>query len=317
MSSAHDIISAWKPERAIEIAAGTPPGGGLDRVARALANVITEAGLLDVPVSVRNIPGDGARRVWATIDQHPNDAHLVSISSPNLTSDHLVGVADFDHQRYSPIATLVTEYIAFPVAAGSGLRSGADLIERLRRDAGSVTVALSTARGNPNHIAFAKLARHAGGDINAPRVRVFDTALDAVADVVAGNADVGAVTAASVVGELNAGKLRLLAISAPARLAAPFAATPTWIEQSVDCVIGAWRGVTGPAGIGPDQIAFWERLLADVTRHDKWKQALAAYCWSEMFLTGPALHQHLARERTEMRAVLGELGLLREMTGAR
>ena len=27
----------WKPERALQIIAGTPPGGGLDRVARALA----------------------------------------------------------------------------------------------------------------------------------------------------------------------------------------------------------------------------------------------------------------------------------------
>lgn len=40
-------------------------------------------------------------------------------------------------------------------------------------------------------------------------------ALDAVADVVAGHADVCAVTAASVLKELAAGRVRLLAISAP------------------------------------------------------------------------------------------------------
>jgi putative tricarboxylic transport membrane protein len=305
------IPTAWAPERAIEIAAGTPPGGGLDRVARALADVITEAKLLDVPVSVLNIPGDGARRVWGHVDQHPGEGHLVSISSPNLTTDSLVGLATFDHSRYVPIAILLTEYIAFAVRVDSPLRTGADLLRRLAPNPGGVTVALSTALGNPNHIAVAKVTRQAGGDINAPRIRVFDTALDAVADVVEGHAEVGAVTAASVVRELAAGTVRLLAISAPQRLPAPFAETPTWAEQSVDCVVGAWRGVTGPGGLGPAQLAFWERLLRNVTSDARWRAALARYCWSPMYLDGEEMHTYLARERDEMRALLDELGLLR------
>jgi putative tricarboxylic transport membrane protein len=300
----------WKPQRAITIAAGTPPGGGLDRVARALAEVITDARLLDVPVNVANIPGDGARRVWAEVDRHPGDAHFVSISSPNLTTDRLVGLATFDLGNYTPIATLVTEYIAFAVRADSSLRTGADLLARLARDPGGVTVALSTALGNPNHIALAKLTRHAGGDISAPRIRVFDTALDAVADVIDGDAEVSAVTAASVLKELGAGRVRLLAISAPERLGAPFAATPTWAELSADCVVGAWRGVAGPGGLDAAQVEFWQRLLRDATRQAKWQDVLARLCWSPMHLDGPDLKAYLAQERDEMRALLGELGLL-------
>ncbi|MPZ58045.1 MAG: hypothetical protein GEU91_16430 [Rhizobiales bacterium] len=310
MTSERHIRHTWAPERPITIAAGTPPGGGLDRVAHALAGVITEARLLDVPVNVVNIPGDGARRVWAEVDRYVGDAHLVSISSPNLTTDHLVGLAVFDHSRYVPIATLVTEYIAFAVRADSALRTGADLLHRLAADPGNVTVALSTALGNPNHIAFAKLTRHAGGDINAPRIRVFDTALDAVVDVVEGHAELSAVTAASVVKELEAGRVRLLAISAPLRLPAPFAAVPTWTEQSVDCVIGAWRGITGPSGIDAPQITFWERLLAGVVRDHRWQAALARHCWSPMHLDGPSLHAYLVQEGAQMRALLDELGLL-------
>jgi putative tricarboxylic transport membrane protein len=301
----------WVPERAITIAAGTPPGGGLDRVARALAAVIAEARLLDVPVTVANIPGDGARRVWAHVDQHAGDAHLVSISSPNLTTDHLVGLAAFDHSRYVPIATLVTEYIALAVRADSPLRTGADLLDRLAADADSITMALSTALGNPNHIAVAKVALHAGAEVNAPRIRVFDTALDAVADVVEGNTDLAAVTAASVLKGLEAGRMRLLAISAPERLAPPFAETPTWIEQSVDCVVGAWRGVTGPPGLDGAQVAFWERLLTRVVSDERWQAALARHCWSAMHLDGRELRAYLAQERSDMRELLDELGLLR------
>jgi putative tricarboxylic transport membrane protein len=302
----------WKPERAVQIVAGTPPGGGLDRVARALAATLTEACLLDVAVEVLNVPGDGARRAWTHyVDNHPGDGHVIGISSPNLTSDYLVGIANFEHTRYTPIATLVTEYIAFAVRADSPLKTGTDLLARLGREPRAVTVALSTALGNPNHVALAKLTRHAGGDVNAPVIRVFDTALDAVADVIAGGADIAAVTAASVMAELQAGRVRLIGISAPARLTGLFADTPDWSEQGADCIVGAWRGVTGPAGMTSAQVRFWADVLRAAVAQPSWQQALSRLSWSAMYHDGPSLQAYLEVERAEFVTVLGDLGLLK------
>lgn len=306
------MSETFKPAHGVQIVAGTPPSGGLDRVARALAKAIAEGRLLDVPVEVVNVPGDGARRAWTqVIDKHEGDAHVVAISSPNLTSDYLVGLANFEHSKYSPIATLVTEYIAFVVRTDSDLKSGGDLLARLRANASAVKVALSTALGNPNHVAIAKLTKQVGGDINAPTIRVFDTALDAVADVVAGRSDVCAVTAASVIAELNAGRLCVLAISAPARLSGVFAGVPTWHEQSADCVIGAWRGVSGPAGLNSAQVRFWESVVTAAAKQRCWQEDLKRLNWSPMVQIGAALRAHLDRERAEFVAVLGELGLLK------
>jgi putative tricarboxylic transport membrane protein len=306
------MAEPWKPSHGVQIVAGTPPGGGLDRVARALVKAIAETPLLDVPVEVVNVPGDGARRAWTHfIDQHAGDAHVIAISSPNLTTDHLVGLANFEHSKYTPIATLVTEYIAFAVRADSELKSGGDLLARLRREAAAVKVALSTALGNPNHVAVAKLTKQAGGDVNAPAIRVFDSALDAVADVVAGHSDVCAVTAASVMAELNAGRLRVLAISALARLAGVFVGVPTWNEQSVDCVIGAWRGVSGPAGLAPAQVRFWESVVTAAARQPCWQEDLKRLSWSPMVQVGSALRSYLDEERAEFVTVLAELGLLK------
>jgi putative tricarboxylic transport membrane protein len=306
------MSDTWSPERPVRILAGTPPGGGLDRVARALAKSIEAANLVAVPVEVVNIPGDGARKAWTHgVDNHPNDGHVIAISSPNLTTDYLVGIAGFEHSKYSPISTLVTEYIAFAVRADSPMRDGADLLARLGRDPAKITVALSTALGNPNHIALAKLVRHAGGDVTAPTIHVFDTALDAVADVVAGTADVTAVTAASVIAELQAGRLRMLAVSAPARLAGLFADTPVWAEHGADCVIGAWRGVTGPQGLQPAQIAYWEGVLQKAVATPVWSEELSRLSWSPLHFDGPGLRTFLDGERAEFVALLGDLGLLK------
>jgi putative tricarboxylic transport membrane protein len=301
----------WSPGTPLEIVAGTPPGGGLDRTARAIAAAIASGHVLNVPVRVVNVPGDGARKAWAYLDERAGDPTVVSISHPNLTTDYLVGAASFDHRAYTPIAILYTEYIAFVARSDSSLKTGADLLERLRADASSVSVALSTARGNPNHIAFARIALHAGADAKACLVRVFDSALHAVDDVVSGKAEIGAVTAASVSDALRAGQVRVLGVSAPQRLAGPLSSAPTWIEQSIDCVIGAWRGISGAAGIGESHVAFWAQSMSAAIATDAWRNELDTHGWTSTFLEGDALHRYLEDERRDMTAALRELGLLK------
>ncbi len=300
----------WKPEREIEIIAGTPPGGGLDRSARALLKSIEANRLVEVPVKVVNVGGEGGRKAWSHIERYSGNGHVIGISSPNMAADYLTGVTTSDPERFAPLAILYSEYIAFVVRADSTIRGGADLIRRFAENAGAVKIALSTSLGNSNHVALAKVIRHAGADTKAPTIRVFDTALDAVADVVAGHADVGAITAASAVPALAVGRLRTIGISSPARLPGPYASAPNWAEQGVDCVIASWRGASGPPGLDSAQIAFWQATLAAATRTAEWKSDLARHFWTEMYLDGAALHAYLKRERSDMRAMLGALGLL-------
>ena len=302
---------AWKPERAIEIVAGTAPGGGLDRTARALAAALESARLLEVPVTVKNVPGDGARKAWAYMDTHVGDPHVLSISHPNLTTDRLVGLASFDHRAYTPIAILYNEYIAFAVRPDSLLKNAGDLLERARTDAASLSVALSTALGNPNHIALARIVQHAGGDPRAPLVRVFDSALDAVADVVSGKSELAAITAASTLTALAAGQVRILAVSAPQRLAGLLASASTWSEHGVGCIVGAWRGIAGASGIGASHIEFWARTLHAASATQSWRGELERNGWAECHVEGEQLGRYLEQERAEMAATLNELALLR------
>jgi putative tricarboxylic transport membrane protein len=300
----------WKPEREIEIVAGTPPGGGLDRSARALARAIEANLLVDVPVKVVNVGGDGGRKAWAYIADRSGDGHVIGISSPNMTADYLMGVTASDPERFLPLALLYSEYIAFVVHADSRIRDARDLLAHLADNPFAVSIALSTSLGNSNHVAVAKVIRHAGANTTASPIRVFDTALDAIADVVEGHADLAAITAASSVPALEAGRLRTLAISSPARLPGIYASAPTWQEQGVDCVVGSWRGVSGPPGIGDEHVWYWQGTLRKATNTPEWKSDLARLFWTPMYIDGAALRTYLDRERGEMRAVLGELGLL-------
>jgi len=303
----------WRPEREIEIVAGTPPGGGLDRCARALLQALEASRLLDVPARITNLPGEGGRGAWIYLDRHRGDPHILCVSSINLTTDNLLGESPFQHETaFTPLALLYSEPLAFLARSDSAVDSGAAFLARCAANPHALTVALSIALGNPNHIALAKVVQHAGGDVTAPRIRVFDSALDAVGDVMARKAEVAVVTAASAAKELASGALRALAIAAPRRAAGVYALAPTWLELGVDCVVESWRGASGAHGITSEQTAFWEQVLARAVAAREWTDALERHYWTPMYLSGVPLREYLARERRELAATLVNLGLLKQ-----
>lgn len=300
---------AWRPAHQIELVAGTPPGGGQDRPARALIAVLEKHRLLDVPVKLTNIAGRGGGNAWDHLRRHAGNAHVLAINSPTIISNKLLGVAATDYSDLTPLANLYTEYPIFIVRADSPLTDIVALIRRLR-DAASVPIALATAIGNPNHIALAQLTRHAGGDLKALAIEVFDSARYAIAHVVEGKAALGVITAVSAVPELTEGKLRTLTLSAPRRLGGVFDGVPTLIESGIDCKVGMWRGLVAPGGVPDEAVAFWTKILSAATATDDWRAGLGKKYWADTFLAGADERRFLEEERKVTAAALRDLGLV-------
>ena len=304
------MSAGWRPSREIEIIAGTPAGGGQDRPARALISILEAQGLLGQTAKLTNIPGKGGGNGWAQLRKHDGDPHVLAINSPTIITNKQLGVADFDHAALTPLANLYTEYIAFVVRADSPILTGADFMARLKQDTAACRIALATAIGNINHMALAQVTAHTGGNVRALRINVFDSALYAVADVIARRAEVGAITAVSAVKAIESGEVRAFAVSAPQRLPRLYAGVPTWTEQGVNCVIGTWRGVIGAAGLAPEHIGFWEQVLRTATTTPEWNATLAEKYWANTYLGGDDLRTFLDRERVVMGRLLKDLGLL-------
>lgn len=302
--------TSWLPRNELELVAGTPAGGGQDRPARALVEVLGAQYPHARPIKLTNIPGRGGGNAWDFLRTRSGDAHVVAISSPTLISNRLLGVSQLEFGDLTPLANLYTEYPAFLVRADSSIRDGLALVDRLRADAAQIPVSLATAIGNTNHIALGRVTRHAGGNVRALNIEVFDSARYAIAELVAGKTELAVITAVSAVPELTSGVLRCLAIAAPSRLGQLFADVPTWREHGVDSVAGMWRGVIGPPGLSSPQVEFWQHRLVAASGCDAWKALLAQKYWADTFLTGPALREFLHREHDLMVASLGDLGLL-------
>ena len=299
----------WWPAREIELVAGTPPGGGQDRPARALIEVLEKHKLLGQPIKLTNIGGRGGGNAWDYLATQRGNPHVLAINSPTIISNKLLGVSDVEYSQLTPIANLYTEYPIFIVRADSPITDVAVLKQRLR-DAASVRISLATAIGNPNHIALARLTRHAGGDVKALTIDVFDSARYAIAHLIDGKADLGVITAVSAVPELTAGTLRTVTLSAPEQLGGVFKGVPTLIESGVDCKVGMWRGLVAAPEMAAGETAFWERTLAAATATAEWRAELAKKYWANTFLSGKDERAFLDEELAITRSALGELGLL-------
>ena len=298
------------------LVAGTPPGGGQDRPARALIQVIEAHGLLDCVIDLINIPGRGGGNAWDHLRAHPDDGHVLAINSPTIISNKLLGVSDRDYEDLTPLANLYTEYPVFIVRADSALDNVDALVRRLKTDTAGLRIALATAIGNTNHIALARLTQHAGGDVKALTIDVFDSARYAIAHVVEGKAELGVITAVSAVPELTAGSLRTLTLSGPSRLGGTFTNVPTLRECGVDCDIGMWRGVIAPGNLPPGAADFWTGVLRAATATDTWRATLQEKYWADTFMAGAEECAFLDRERKLMTDALGDLGLLPQGQGA-
>src|SRR5205085_879787 len=152
--------------------------------------------------------------------------------------------------------------------------SGKDLIERVRKNPDSVSFAIATSRGNGNHIALALVMKAAGIDATKLKIVLFKASIDATTAMMGGHVDALATPASTYDPVMGTGKVRIIAIAAPARVGGQYAAVPTWKEQGINVVMPSFRTLIAPRGLTPAQTAFWDNAIARLTRSDAWKKEL-------------------------------------------
>src|SRR5262249_16260032 len=284
---------------------------GTDLTARLIQKVLQETRLLDAPVSVSNKPGGGGNIALAYLAQRPADGYCVEVATALLLSNHITGKSAYTFTDFTAIAQLNSEYVAFGVNADSPIANGKDLVARLSSDVQSLSIAVGTSLGGANHVAAALVARAAGGDIRKIRTAVFKSSAESAAALLGGHIDVVASSASLLVPHLKSGAVRLIAMSAPHRGQGVLATVPTWKEQGFDIVSDNFRGLIGPAGMPPPQVAYWDDALAKLVRTEAWKKDLEANLWEDNYMSSRESLKYFTAQYEDARRVLSDLGLTR------
>lgn len=305
----HAADAEWKPTDTVEIVVNQGPGGATDLLARLMQQILRNDGILQAPVNVVNRPGAGGAIGLNYLAKRPADGHTLTIANTTLLSTHIVGRSSMTYTNFTPIAILAQEHVAFAVHPTSPFNTGKDLLDRLRQDPTSASIAIGAAVGNQNHIAIALVAKAVGADPRKLKTVIFKSGGETMTQILGGHVDIGMTSAGQFVKHVEAGRVRLLAIAAPKRLEGELSGIPTWREQGVDSVAGLWFAVLAPANLPAATVRFWDRAVAAVAKNEEWRQFMKSRQMLPMYRDSGEASMFLKTEYDSLKGILGDLGL--------
>ncbi len=300
---------AWLPTKNVEIIHGSAPGGSNDKRAREIEKALAETKLIPTSMTVVSKPGGGGSISMAYANTHPGDGHYLLLGGSTMISNHIIGASKMNYTDFTPIASLMNDYIVFAVNADSPLKTGKDLQERLKTKPQSLSIGFASAFGNSRHVGAGMLMRALGGNPRDLKVVVFKGSAEAISALLGGHIDVAILGAINSVVHLGGGKMRVLAAATPRRFGGALAHVPTWKELGVDVVSGSWGGVFGPRNLPAAQLAFWEEAMRRVSQNAGWKADLEKNYWLDDFAVGAQFRKELEKDYADTRKVLVDVGL--------
>lgn len=235
---------AQSEPKPITLVVGFPPGGGVDIVARQLAERLSAQ--LGQRVLVDNKPGAGGNLAMEAVARSAPDGQTLLMGNLGMLSANpsLYAKLAVDPARdLAPVARVVVTPLVAVVPAGSPARSAADWMALARSQPGRLNFG-SGGNGNINHLAAELLKLGAGLDVqHVP----YKGSAAAVTDLIAGRVQLMIDAGNVVLPFVRDGRLRALFVTGDQRSAGVDA--PSAREAGLpDLVIYGWQGVLAPAG---------------------------------------------------------------------
>ncbi len=263
--------AAQTAARPIRLIVPYPPGGPLDVVARLLANAVKDS---LGPVLVDNKPGAGGNLGADLAAKAPPDGQTIVMGA---VATHAINPWLFSKLPYDPVrdftpitrVAMVPNVLVMNAATAERLKiaSLADLVAHAKRHPGQLNYG-SGGNGSAGHLAGEMFKTQAGlFVVHIP----YAGGNPAQLGLLSGQVDLNFDNLASAAANIQAGKLKALAVTTAARAAAmPDLPTIAEAGRSLGLAqfdVGTWFGLFGPAGLAPEVLA---RL------HKAFSEALAA-----------------------------------------
>ncbi len=228
------------PTRPVQYIVGWSAGGGSDIVSRVLTAEAEK--FLGQPITVVNHSGGSGARSYTEIANAPPDGYTIGNTTGTISTHVFMGNLDFGHEAFVPIITINSDPGAIWVADDAQWQTLNDLVDDLRANPESITIASS----NPGSITrFGtvlleqaagvkfQIASQSGGESAGPGL------------VAGGHVDACQAAPVTAQALYEAGEIRPLGVMDEERVPA-FPEIPTYKEQGFDITIYNMRQIIAP-----------------------------------------------------------------------
>ncbi len=297
------------PKEAVEMIAPAGRGGGYDLTMRTVSQCLTGSGQVPVPLPVTNKPGDGGSVALEYLAENKGSDTVLSVFSPPVCLVNLNGTTSYSYkENTTPIAKLLVDYGCFAVRSDSPYESLDEVMDTLKEDPASLTIGGTSSIWSMDHVQFLVMARAAGVEqLDQIPYAGFENG-GAVSQLMGGRIDVLSAGISDVVGLMESGDLRVLAVTSEKRLEnKAMQSVPTCRESGIDEVFFNWRGIFGPEDMPEYAVEYWEETLKAMTETDRWKEYCSQYGWTMDYMGHEEFEEFLDRTNEEYRVLLEEV----------
>ena len=261
------------PSKPVRLLAGYPPGGGVDNVARALGERLSQR--LGQQFVVENRPGAGGAIANDAAAKSAPDGYtlLVGPIGTNAILQYSLPKRTYDFGRdLAPVSRIGYGTVIFVVPAGSKAQSVKEFVAMAKAAPGKLTFA-SSGTGALIHLTGEMFKQAAGVDLtHVP----YKGTTQILPDLLDGRIDMALDSAPAYLTHLKAGRVRAMAVASPKR-SALMPELPTMAEAGFPGVVSQTDyALYAPAGTPRELIALLNREVNAVLQIEEFRARMAS-----------------------------------------
>jgi len=251
----------------IEFVCHAAVGGGSDIMARMMQAVIEKEKLCLQTVAVVNRSGGGGAIAFAYVAGKKGDPHFWLTATTSFLTTPLLGKSKYTYRDFTALVNLAYDDFFITVRADSPYKTMKDLIADAKKRPGQIRTGGTYAPGTDALISHL-LERGAGVEFN---YIPFKSGGEAMVALLGGNLDMFYPNPGEALAQLEAKKVRILAVASEKRLeAAPD--FPTLRELGINVAFQQLRSIAAPKDIPQEAIRYYEELFRKLADSKLWRE---------------------------------------------
>ncbi|MBF6630596.1 MAG: tripartite tricarboxylate transporter substrate binding protein [Comamonas sp.] len=265
--------TAWAdnyPSKPVKIVVGFQPGGPTDVVARLVAKALQDE--LKGTFIVENRPGATSNIASEMVAASPADGYtLLLAAAPLAMNKYVFPKQKFDPLKsFEPISKVSSAPGVFAVSPQLPVKDFKEFMELAKKTPGKTTYG-TTGAGGTQHMATLRLEQLTGIQmLHVP----YSGGSGVLNDLIAGVIDSAFMTSTGAMPNLEAGKVRPLAVAGPQRLPG-IPNVPTFAEVGFPGMVSdSWNALLAPAGTPKHIIDKLAKVMMKATQSEEFKRTL-------------------------------------------
>lgn len=302
------VKAADYPNKPIHCIIPMEPGADGDINMRTIMRKASE--ILGQPIVIINKPGAGHTMGYREVHKAKPDGYTIGTCASTLIMAKMQGMYPYNHNDFSLIAF---GYHALPIVLASTTS---------KNTFQTIDEVVAFAKANPNQVSMATTA--VGGaywiaaqmvesalKVNFNLIPQEGSAGYVVTAIAGGHTDLGVTSFSAAKGQIEAGKIRFLAVAGPQRYPGKYNYVKTLRELGYDASLSSFASVLGPPKMPKEIVSTLSAALEKAIKDPEVEKTIVARNMIPEYMSPEAFLKFCNEQEGGYRAVLQKMGLLK------